>query len=671
MISVMMLVAALQGPGSVQGHVVDATSKRPIADAVVAAGRATTRTNSHGHFAVRGLPAGPVTLRVRRLGFVPAEVVVAITPGVPADVEIALTPLPVVLEAVTVEVAPGAAVLSGDDLRRRGASLAEAIDGWQGVAVVRRASGSAATPVVRGSAPDEVLVLVDGMPINDPFTGVADLSRIGTSDVERVMLVPGAQSARFGARALASVLVIETAAHPETAIAGWMGSHGAGGLEAVAGIDDDGWRLGASLGVEGAADGYPVTLPASRGGGESTRENAGATRISANVRVDGPVGGALRGHWASRGLPGTLSNPSRTGRAVERWVAATAWTGAARLAAEFLSSDLEDPDPPLGLPFASSIRAAGAEGTLRSAAAGIDLEVGGRVDVVGGSAVGRTATAVRGHVSASRPIVGAAGQWQLALVPIVRVDAWNRAGSPSVSVRADVTADRGALVVRVGGGRSASHPVLADHLFHEGVGVQPNPDLRPARVPWELDASIDWRWTARQVRGTLGARGFLGRVVDLVLWAPDFRFVWSPGNWDVRRSGIELTGHVELADDRLTADASYGLARVRYDRPGGPQVIYRPTHVGSVRLTGRPWWGWDVWGQARRLGTRYPNHGGVNPLSPVTTVDAGVAREVRLGSVWLRAAVEARDLTDRRLEFIAGQPLAGRTLTFRIGFEHP
>lgn len=671
MIALTLVIATLQAPGVVRGRVADAATTLPVAEAIVIAGGETVRTGATGRFTVTGLPAGAISLHVRRLGYAAAEVPVMVTPGAPVDVEITLAPLPVALEAVAAQSAAPVLTLSGEEVRRRGATLAEALDGWQGVVVVRRGSGSAAAPIIRGSTADEVLVLVDGVPLNDPLTAVADLSRIGAADVQRVTLVPGARAAQFGARALAGVLVIETGPRRGTSFGARVGSYGAIGVDATGRLDVEAWQLGASAAVETAADGYPVSLPASRGGGERERENAGATQLRLSLRVAGPVAGAVRGHWVRRGLPGTLANPSRTGWSEERWMVVTAWTGAARLSAEVLSSDVADPSPPLGLPFASRLRAGGAEGALGFQGWGVDVELGGRVDVLGGSALAETETAARGHVSASRAVTTRAGGWHLTFTPVARFDVWNRPGSPAVSLRGDLAAEHDALLVRLGAGSSASHPVLADHLFHQGVGVRPNPDLLPERVPWEVDGGLDWQWRAGATGGVLGARGYHGRVHDLVLWAPDFRFVWSPNNWDVRRSGVELHARGEGGAGRWTADASFGLTRVRYDRPGGPQVIYRPTDVGSVRVGWHPTERWDAWLQLRRVGTRYPNHGGVNGLPPATTVDAGLAHRARLGAAVLSAAIEVRDVTDRRLEFIAGQPLPGRMVTFRLGFERP
>ncbi len=118
---------------------------------------------------------------------------------------------------------------SGEFLRHRGSNLGQALDGWEGIAI-RRGAGGAAEPQVRGGAPDEVLVLLDGFPVNDPFTGRADLSRIPTAGVERVTLVPGAQGPREGNRAISGVINVETKRHFAPQVSGSVSSYSAANL---------------------------------------------------------------------------------------------------------------------------------------------------------------------------------------------------------------------------------------------------------------------------------------------------------------------------------------------------------------------------------------------------------------------------------------------------------
>lgn len=63
---------------------------------------------------------------------------------------------------------------------------------------------------IRGSAPEHVLVLVDGQKINSSGSGVADLSSIPLEMVERIEIHKGGASAQFGPDALGGVINIIT-----------------------------------------------------------------------------------------------------------------------------------------------------------------------------------------------------------------------------------------------------------------------------------------------------------------------------------------------------------------------------------------------------------------------------------------------------------------------------
>ena len=67
-----------------------------------------------------------------------------------------------------------------------------------------------ATASLRGSQSAQVLVIQDGMPIFDPFTGLTDLSQISLAGVERIEIVRGPTSHLYGANALGGVINIIT-----------------------------------------------------------------------------------------------------------------------------------------------------------------------------------------------------------------------------------------------------------------------------------------------------------------------------------------------------------------------------------------------------------------------------------------------------------------------------
>lgn len=71
-------------------------------------------------------------------------------------------------------------------------------------------SSSASTVSIHGSTSGQVLVLVDGVPMNDPLTGTVDLSTIPLDDVGRIEVVKSGAGALYGTAAIGGVINIIT-----------------------------------------------------------------------------------------------------------------------------------------------------------------------------------------------------------------------------------------------------------------------------------------------------------------------------------------------------------------------------------------------------------------------------------------------------------------------------
>lgn len=664
--------AAAQAPTRLLGQVVDAATQGPLPEAEVTAGELRAVTSPDGGFVLGSVPPGRVRLEVRRIGYAPWSAVLDVVPGLDRTVRVALVPAAVELDSISVLAAGQGLTIGGNELAARGADLGRALDGWEGVVVRRTTSGAPAAPQLRGGGPDEVLVLVDGFALNDPLTGRADLSRIPSRDVEKVTLVPGAQTVRAGSRAVAGVIAIETRRPLRPEGSSWVASHGERGL-----------RLGAStgpVGVTASTERYPTefpyTVPEVRGGGEGRRDNAGGRQSAAFVRVDGPVELTVRGSESNRGLPGTTTNPTPSAHAQDRSVL----LGLRREGGLHSSASLQwiearaaDPAPAAGLPYDSYTHGLG--GTL-------DVGLRNRVGLGGWTGDGGAAVELRGDRFAGDGVRAGASFTHAALrldaavhrgrasiltvAPAVRLDVWSGQTRPVASARLDVGLQRGGTALTLAAGSAVTPPVLADLFFREGVGVRLNPDLRPERVRWELEAGVRRDLGAAGALGSISLRGFVGQVGDMVIWAPDFRFIWSPRNFDVRRRGGEASLALRpLPGIRLDATAT--LAAVTYDHPGGAQVQYRPrvTYAAGGGWT-RGAWGADV--RWHRIGARFPNSAGTNPRAAISLLDLGIER--RLGEV-LALRAELRDVTDARAEFIAGYPTPGRTLFATLTFQIP
>jgi vitamin B12 transporter len=70
--------------------------------------------------------------------------------------------------------------------------------------------GKTASFFLRGGNSRQILVLVDGVKVNSPSTGAADLSGLLSDDIERIEIIKGPQSTLYGSEAMAGVIHIIT-----------------------------------------------------------------------------------------------------------------------------------------------------------------------------------------------------------------------------------------------------------------------------------------------------------------------------------------------------------------------------------------------------------------------------------------------------------------------------
>lgn len=100
---------------------------------------------------------------------------------------------------------------TADDIRRRQSPVvSELLRSMPGAAVVRTAGPGGVTGLfVRGGESSYNMVLVDGIPVNEPG-GTFNFNNLTTTNVDRVEVVRGANSALFGSDAMSSVVQLFT-----------------------------------------------------------------------------------------------------------------------------------------------------------------------------------------------------------------------------------------------------------------------------------------------------------------------------------------------------------------------------------------------------------------------------------------------------------------------------
>ena len=524
--------SATQWPGELSGRIVDSLTRTPLSavEVRVEPGAWKTSTDASGGFRLRGLEPGSYRVSVRRLGYGRTHRNVEVKNGVVARVELELTPMALGVVGITATVASGGGiVLLREAIVGSGARTAgDALRAVPGIVVQERTRGGPQGVSVRGSNPDAVLVLLDGVPLNDPVTGEADLSTVPARNLTRATVLPGALSARFGPRAAAGVILLESSGDSDPwHVATWAGSLGQLGL-GVGGSRGEAYRSNADLVTWSASTGWSSSL------------------------WDGDLSAIAGLETLKRGLPGRSFAPSRDAREhLGRTRISVGWNGgnpaggslSVRGFATRQTTRFQDSDPPFGPPYddRTVLGAFGASvggeipgiGVLRVISGGIDVDVQSVVSDALSSDAPPRRTDLGLHASGTwSPSAGAwsvstsiRGHW------VGRTDRWHRSHEVALNVPLSP------LYLRVAHRSAFSPPTHGDQFFREGVGVEPNPDLRAERIPSEIAARLSWAGEAVGADVRVSAEAYRGDMKGMIVWLPDFRFVWSPRNTDVRRSG--------------------------------------------------------------------------------------------------------------------------------------
>ncbi len=134
-------------------------------------------------------------------------------PNITADEQVSETPVYIMDEiVVSHKDQPSASEIILDDERiqtQRSSSVADILAGVPGSSVTVGNKNSSEI-MIRGFTSRDVLVMVDGRPVNEPYYGKIDLSTIGIGNITRIKVEKGASSVRYGPNAMGGVVNIMT-----------------------------------------------------------------------------------------------------------------------------------------------------------------------------------------------------------------------------------------------------------------------------------------------------------------------------------------------------------------------------------------------------------------------------------------------------------------------------
>lgn len=652
-----MQLPACAPPAAMTGIVRDAESALGIADAVVTGSRQRVRTAPDGRFTI--VAPGCDTLHARRLGYRPQSHRLADGDSLTIVMHRSALPLaPVEARATGSQVH---AVVTGDAAQARslgGSSAADLVATLPFVGV-RSVSGRTALSL-RGSRSEQVLVTLDGVPLNDPATGTADLADIPLSAIGGVAVALGSGVAVHGSGATGGVIALQSGTG--SMVAAQAGSYGQRSVEGAwtTGGPRGRLRIGGALAT--ADDDFQFRNAAAAPPGDTTerRINNDTRRASAFATVVGNRYQLLALHSSTeRGLVGPMNvrafdgDRGRTARTMLR--AATA-AGPVDLHASvrMLASRFESAAGTLP-PFHVRARSAGVEAAMPIGWTA--FRAGVSVDRVNGSTL-PPSTRTSGFAAIAAAHEGSSARGSIALRADV-VEGTVGQLSPSLIIEwpGDV-----AVSARVS--RGFRIPTFYDIYFASPQRITAQP-LAPERVT--LDAEL--RATAGSGCGaacTLSAAAsvFERRTRDAIVWFQG-NVGWSPQNVPRERA---RGGEVHLAMRRGSLEAKAwggGYHTLLWDGFLEMRTPYVPywSGGGSLAAGGDP--------LSARL---HITHTGRRPfvtgpaiaeleLPPATVVALGIQRRQKTGIGDLTLTLSVDDLIDARPELVRRYPTPGRAFT--------
>ncbi len=717
-------VVFAQAELGIDGVVVDDSTGAPVsyANVVLEGTPLGTTTDQRGHFELKGLLPGRYELVVEHLAYAPSTVVVTVGTEITESLRIRLKPRVLLLRSVQIVATTGATganevFISREDIERSGAStLGELLRAVPGVEVQPSATGTRI--VLRGGKGEQVLVLLDGIPLNDPLLGSADVVNLPLQWIQSVKIVKGTASAKYGGGAVAGVVELKMRRATESG----------NSLNAVAG--SYGFRnVGPRVELSNRLHGVSFSVSEMKWDGryryeyEIGSERRSDVRVNADYRTDlaglnwwSDLGGAwrVRGFLnyqrSERGIPGSIFALSPFARSWReqglfstllerrRLVSTVRFQIAARLSATNFRNRVP-PDAPVRFRSVPSYDTRAISQDLRfrgewscSSSRLGRREAGGEMHwlryrdwdfLAGGRGpVGQVVTVGFAAWAGWRKPYNLCGSWVAVPSAEVRLD-WAQTSSARVSKRSDriinpalsVEVSRvegNGLSIQASVGRAFRLPTYGD-LFYQEYRVRGNPGLRPERA-WEVSTGLTGRHRLKRLHFNWQFVHFRRDVQDQIIWRLGNFASFSPVNVDARFSGEELTA--ALSPDTGAWEVNLSLEWLRTEN-----LLSDPTVQGKA-LPFRPDYRWKI-GLDRKLGPASFSWTRV-VTGPRWVTEANTVRlpgfrlddvVVRVESTWKsldwQIALSVYNIFDRRYEVLENAPQPGREwrLSLTLGRE--
>jgi len=498
-------------------------------------------------------------------------------------------------------------------------NLGEILQNIQGVYIKDSGGlGNTKTISLRGSSSGQVVILLDGQRINNPQTGLVDLSTLSLEGVKSVEVVRGSNSALYGADAIGGVVNIITRDnnHQDTGLKGSVkstaASFGTRSFESNLSFAAPVWDVSASGKILSSEGDFTFT---DNYGTEKIRENADIESKDFHIRAGIKPGEQAfmrqlelnyRHNRSERGAPGTIE---------PYYYKARMWDRNNQL--NFLYSgktfsfrhDLRwqnyyydswsryfNDESAQKVDTRFKTRTYGSEIQLRSILrewTTLTYGSGIRFDNVEDyqELTDRLRTSsYLFFVSENLFTVNRFGLSRISLVPSVRYD-FNSDYPDKLSPKIGTVLNFGkkwTISLKMNTGMSFRAPTFNDLYWPEDAWTRGNPDLKP-------ESGWDWDMGARlffpvlngiNIESTL----FDSRMSDLILWQENAG-LWTPDNVQKARiKGLENSVQFSPWKEFIHINANYTYMDARNLTKGSAReenkiLVYRPKHTGNITTT--------------------------------------------------------------------------------------
>lgn len=219
--------------------------------------------------------------------------------------------------------------------------------------------------------------------------------------------------------------------------------------------------------------------------------------------------------------------------------------------------------------------------------------------------------------------------------------------------------------------RSFRVPTFAD-LFYQDFRIKGKPDLLPEKS-LNVDASFGWRLTTwGDIAGQITA--FRYNIDDLIVWRLGNFEVFSPFNTDAEITGQEYSMELCSPEEFVTVLFSYShlkpINKSNRRTTHNKILPYKPqdSFKANINLKFDPWQGGIHY---RNVGRRFVTESNTIEMPQYKVLDTDVSWSFRVSSAELKCKFSVFNITDERHEILEDMPLPPREWRLGLSIKNP